>query len=146
MAVFFGVIGCDAAGDATVATIVARDSAICTVYGQRIGQISTPSFDPGATKQSDLPAAAHYLDQVVPLMESELVDVKSAGRPNASQDLYASVLDSLTAVIQDEKAAQRAAHSGDLQAFRAAFGSDSRDATQLSGVAQQFGLSACAGS
>lgn len=130
-------------GPAPVSTIVGRDNAICKSYAQRIGRIATPPFDPGRTTRADLPKAARYLDQVTPLLQSEQREISSAGPPATSRSLYHSVLTALAAVIRDEQRAQAAAHAGDMRAFQAAYRADQADATRLSGVAQQFGVTAC---
>jgi hypothetical protein len=136
---------CHEPSTATVAMIVDRDNAICKSYAQRFARIAPPTFDPAKAARANLPAAAKYLDQVVPLMESQQHEIKSAGQPDASQDLYASVLGALGDVIHDEQAARAAAHAGDLAAFQAAYHASAADATHLSGVAQQFGLTSCLG-
>ncbi len=127
----------------TVAAIVTRDNAICRTYAERIAKIAAPAFDPAKATGGNLPAAAKYLDQLLPLMQAEQHDITSAGVPNASKDLYASVLDALAAVIRDEQTARAAAHTGDLHAFQTVYHGDAADVTHLSGVAEQFGLTAC---
>lgn len=147
LAVAAGLAGLTAGrrdGPAPVAAVVERGNAICQKYGERIAGIATPSFDPDKTSASDLPAAARYLDQVVPQMQKEMTDLRDAGRPSASRDLYLSVLSALDVVIRDETAANQAAHAGDLGGFEAAYRADAQHATHLSGVARQFGLVACA--
>lgn len=130
-----------------ISTVVDRDNAICKTYALRIGGIAAPAFDPAKATGKDLPAAPHYLDQVVPLTGEQQRNVKSVGGPNASRQSYASMLDALAAVVQDEQqdeqAARTAAHTGDLHAFQAAYRADAVDATHLCGVAQQLGLTAC---
>jgi hypothetical protein len=127
----------------TVATIVTRDNAICRSYAERIAKIAMPAFDPAKATAANLPAAAKYLDLFVPLMEAEHDEINSAGIPNRSKDLYASVLEALVAVIRDQQAARTAAHAGDLSAFEVAYHANTTDAISLSGVAQQFGLAEC---
>lgn len=129
----------------SVATIVKRDNAICHAYARRINTIATPGFDPTRATRGELRAAARYLDKVVPLMQAQQDHIESTGRPSASQDLYASVLHALTAVIRDEQAARTAAHAADLRAFQNAYRADASDARHLAGVAQQFGLTGCLG-
>ena len=107
--------------------------------------VAAPAFDPGNARQTDLPAAGRYLDQIVPLMEAERAQIRSAGQPEASAGLYASLLAALDDVIRDEQAAREAARSGDLKAYQAAFDADTSDSTHLAGVARQFGLTECAG-
>lgn len=126
-----------------MATIVARDNAICRAYAERIRTIATPTFDPAKATAANLPAAAKYLDQLVRLMQAEQHEINSAGAPTGSKILYASVLDALARVIRDEQGARTAADAGELHAFQTAYHADSIDATHLSGVAQQFGLTAC---
>lgn len=138
-----GIAACSKTQTPTVATVVARDNSICSSYAQRIAKIATPVFEPAKATGKDLPAAAHYLDQVVPLMRAEQREIKSTGEPDGANDLYASTLDALAAVIRDEQAARKAAHAGDLNAFRTAYRADTADVIRLSGVAQQFGLTAC---
>lgn len=137
------VTACSKTEAPTVATVVTRDNAICKTYAERIAKIATPTFDAANATGANLPAAAKYLDQFVPLMEAEQREINSVGTPNASKDLYASVLVALAAVIGDEQAARAAAHAGDLHAFQTAYRADANDAIRLSGVAQQFGLTAC---
>lgn len=126
-----------------ISTIVDRDNAICKTYAQRIDDIAAPAFDPAKAARKDLPAAAHYLDQVVPLTQAQQREIKAVGEPNTSKQLYGSMLDALAAVVRDEQSARTAAHAGDLHAFQAAYRADTADATHLSGVAQQLGLTAC---
>lgn len=141
-----GLAGCGKQHPASpVATVVEHDNAICTAYARRVSDIAAPSFDPSQATAKDLPAAAKYLDELVPLMHAQREEIRSAGKPNASIALYASILAALDAVIHDEEVARTAAHAGDLQAFRSAYRADTADATHLSGVAHQFGLNACVG-
>lgn len=137
------VAACTKAHAPTVATVVARDNNICRTYAERVAKIATPTFDAANATGANLPAAAKYLDQFVPLMEAEQHEINSAGTPDASKDLYASVLNALAAVIRDEQAARAAAHAGDLHAFQSAYRADAGNAIRLSGAAQQFGLTAC---
>ena len=99
-------IAAHTADPASVATIVGRDNAVCSSYARRISTIATPSVDPTRATGRNLPAAARYLDQLVPLMQAQQRQITSAGRPNASQDLYASALNALVRVIRDEQAAR----------------------------------------
>lgn len=140
-----GLAGCSSHNAPTVATIVKHDNAICSEYAQRLIKIATPAFDPGRATAKDMPAAAKYLDQLVPLMRAQQHEITSAGRPSASIDLYTSVLDALDAVIHDEQSAQTAAHAGNLHAFQSAYRTDAAEATRLSAVAHQFGLTVCIG-
>ncbi len=142
-ATILGLAACGGDRAVPVETIVERDNAICTTYAQQIDKIATPAFDPGQATRANLPAVASYLDQVVPLLDAERRQIESAGRPDASQSLHASVLATLAAVIRDEQAARSAAHSADLREFQAAYRTDRADSTHLAGTAQQFGLTAC---
>lgn len=126
-----------------ISTVVDRDNTICGTYAKRIDGIAAPAFDPAKAARKDLPAAAHYLDQVVPLTQAQQREINAVGAPGTSKDLYASMLDALAAVVRDEQAARTAAHSGDLHAFQTAYRADTADSTHLSGVAQQLGLTAC---
>lgn len=136
--------GCSSASPAIpVATLVSRVNAICTTYTVRIEALAAPSFDPASTTAAELGNAGKYLDQAVPLLQSEQQGIQSAGTPQTDGGMFDNVLTALSAQVRDEQAARTAAHDKDLPAFRSAVAADQRDSTRLAGVAQQFGLDKC---
>lgn len=141
-----GIAGCGA-GDASlpVATVVDRDNAICTRYAAQVDKLTPPAFDPGNATRADLPAAASYLARTLPILEAERRDIIAVGEPATDTSLYTSVRSALADVVRDEQAADTAAYTRDIRAFRAAFARDAGDTTHLVAVANQFGLTRCGG-
>lgn len=136
--------GCGSSDPAVpVSTLVSKVNAICTTYTVRIEELAAPSFSPASTTPADLGSAAKYLDQAVPLLQSEQQSIRAAGTPQADRRLYDNVTAALAAQLRDEMNARTAAHDKDIGAFRAAVSADQRDSTRLAGAAQQFGLAKC---
>lgn len=140
------IAGCGAgAARLPVATVVDKDNAICTRYAAQIERLTPPAFDPGKATRADLPTAARYLDHTLPILEAERRDIIAVGEPATDKSLYTSVRNALAAVVRDEQAADTAAHTRDIRAFRAAFTLDAGDTTHLVAVANQLGLTGCVG-
>jgi hypothetical protein len=126
-----------------VAQVVTRINAICTSYTGQIEAIVPPAFTPASATAAQLGTAARYLSRAVPLLQSERSSIQAAGTPTTDGTLYDSMLAALATHVQDEQAAQAAAQAGDLRSFRSALRGDQAATTRLSGIAQQFGVTAC---
>jgi hypothetical protein len=124
--------------------LVTRANAICATTSREMASFAPPAFAPRRAKARDLPVAAVYLDRVIPLLEDEQSRIVALGTPTTGRDLHALVLSALRALVADDHEVRDAAHAGRVARFRAALTRQQADATRLSGVAVQFGLTTCA--
>lgn len=102
--------------------------------------ISSSMISPAA---SDLPAIATYLSKQVASLQSTLDHLKALGTPPAKQSAWTQSLAAVQQSVNDAKAAQNAAHGGDVSTYDQALGRVVEDGGTIDQAFGSFGAMDC---
>jgi hypothetical protein len=119
---------------------VARANAICEATLRSVRNVPPPSTT-GSVSPSDL---ARYVRAVIPIIESELRQLRSLPRPPADREAIGRYLTALEGVVSHYRALGAAAGAGDRQGMANALAA--LQASPAGDLAARYGLIACAGS
>jgi len=120
---------------------IQKGDAICAAEDPKIGSALDPLPDPPT--QENLPQFVQGLNVALPLLQSELTELRRLEPPKADQAIINASLDDFGRGVQRMGEALRAAEARDLNGFNTAI----QDATRLfdsaGGKARDYGFQEC---
>lgn len=131
------LVGCGSSAE-TKQDFIARANAICTNTVRNVRSVAPPSTSGGV----GLPALAHYLRAVTPLVASEVKQLQALPRPASDRALLRRYLAALAANASHYRVLADAARAGNSQATNAALAA--LQASPAGALAGRYGLTACA--
>ena len=136
--------GCSSGGASlSKAEFIQQADSICTSLNDRSQSLDVPAFDPSTATTAEMPEAAAYFDDLLPIARDGVRQLHDLGSPDQDGD----VADRWLATVDDEVAAFEdmadSAHAGDAVGFAAAFDSASRSDSESSMLAEEFGFQVC---
>lgn len=128
---------------AAKADFIARADAICAQYEPQLRALPRPRFNPIQATAADMPAAAAYVTQRIPIAERESAALHALGTPSQDASTFKRALagfDSTISVARDELIATRA---GEVGRFKRDFNRERSAGVQASRLTGRFGLRVC---
>ncbi len=127
-------------------TLIRRADAACTDFHKRARQVPEPKVDFTHLRARDLPAIAHYVGRLHPIMLRLDRRLHGLGRPDAGARTWKLILREFEGDMRLLDAQGTAARHGDLGATRRAIArseSPGGPGERGSKLAREFGLKAC---
>lgn len=136
---------CGGSTQLTQAQFVGLANSICTQGIQSSAAVPEPSVSSSmiSPASSDLPAIASYLSKEVAALQGTTNRLKALGTPPARQSAWAQSLAAIQRSVDDARAAQGAAHSGNTNAYDQALGRVVEDGSAIDQAFGSFGAMAC---
>lgn len=131
------VAACGGGHAATKQDVIARGNAICAGALRDIRALPSP-----ATGGASTAALAKYLQQVVPIIHTEITNLRALPRPTRDRALLDRYLAAMTATEAQYHALIAAARSGNSAAVSDAL--STLAASPAAGLADRYGLTQCA--
>jgi hypothetical protein len=121
----------------TKSDFVARADGICTNAVREIRSLNSPTAAPG----HELRALSQYLGKVLPIVQSEVSQIRALRRPDGDQAALDRYLSAQAKVVAEYRRLAAAAKRGDEQGVASA--EAKLQASPVAALAAQYGLHAC---